>query len=69
MTFNQYGHLMPGSRDQTRELVDRYLDAALVHARVSAAAADPAPLSPQSPTLAEPPAAPDASEPMEAESA
>jgi integrase len=47
MTFDQYGHLMPGSRDQTRELVDRYLDAALSDARVAAAAADPAPLVPQ----------------------
>jgi integrase len=56
MTFDQYGHLMPGSRDQTRELVDRYLDAAVAEARVEAAAADPArlaPLSPQSATLPE----------------
>jgi integrase len=28
MTFDQYGHLMPGSRDEARELVDAYLDAA-----------------------------------------
>jgi integrase len=28
MTFDQYGHLMPGSREQARELVDAYLDAA-----------------------------------------
>lgn len=41
MTFNQYGHLMPGSRDQARELVDRYLDAAVAEARTEAAAADP----------------------------
>lgn len=47
MTFDQYGHLMPGSRDQTRELVDRYLDAAIDEARLAAAAADPAPLVPQ----------------------
>jgi len=39
MTFNQYGHLMPGSRDQARELVNRYLEAAVNEARVEAAAA------------------------------
>jgi integrase len=38
MTFNQYGHLMPGSRDQARELVDRYLAAAVDEVRVEAAA-------------------------------
>lgn len=27
-TFSRYGHLMPGARDQARELVDAYLDAA-----------------------------------------
>lgn len=27
-TFSRYGHLMPGTRDQARELVDTYLDAA-----------------------------------------
>jgi integrase len=27
MTFDQYGHLMPGSRDEARELVDAYLAA------------------------------------------
>ena len=41
MTFDRYGHLMPGSRDQARELVDAYLDAAVNEARVEAAAADP----------------------------
>jgi integrase len=40
MTFDQYGHLMPGSRDQARELVDAYLDAAAREARNEAAAAD-----------------------------
>jgi len=40
MTFGQYGHLMPGSREQARELVDAYLDAAEREARVEAAAAD-----------------------------
>ena len=30
---------MPGSRDQARELVDRYLDAAVAEARVEAAGA------------------------------
>lgn len=24
-TFSRYGHLMPGARDQARELVDAYL--------------------------------------------
>jgi integrase len=41
MTFDRYGHLMPGSRDQARELVDRYLDAAVNEARVEAAAVGP----------------------------
>jgi hypothetical protein len=27
-TFSRYGHLMPGARDQARELVDAYLTAA-----------------------------------------
>jgi len=27
-TFSRYGHLMPGARDQARQLVDAYLDAA-----------------------------------------
>lgn len=40
MTFDQYGHLMPGSREQARELVDAYLEAASAEARVEAAAAD-----------------------------
>jgi integrase len=42
MTFDQYGHLMPGSRDQARELVDAYLEAAEQEARTEAATADPA---------------------------
>ena len=37
MTFDQYGHLMPGSREQARELADAYLDAAEREARVEAA--------------------------------
>lgn len=41
MTFGQYGHLMPGSRDQARELVDRYLEAATDDARHSFATVDP----------------------------
>lgn len=41
MTFDQYGHLIPGSRDQARELVDRYLEAAAAEARSEAAAAQP----------------------------
>ena len=40
MTFDQYGHLIPGSRDQARELVDGYLDAAAREARIEAASAD-----------------------------
>jgi integrase len=28
-TFSRYGHLMPGARDQARELVDAYLDRAV----------------------------------------
>jgi len=27
-TFSRYGHLMPGTRNQARELVDAYMDAA-----------------------------------------
>lgn len=27
-TFSRYGHLMPGARDQARELVDAYMNAA-----------------------------------------
>lgn len=27
-TFSRYGHLMPGARDQARELVDAYFGAA-----------------------------------------
>lgn len=41
MTFDQYGHLIPGSRDQARELVDRYLEAAAAEARAEASAANP----------------------------
>lgn len=40
MTFDQYGHLMPGSRDQARELVDAYLVKAEKKARADAAAAE-----------------------------
>ncbi len=29
-TFSRYGHLMPGTRNQARELVDAYMDAAAV---------------------------------------
>jgi hypothetical protein len=43
MTFDQYGHLMPGSRDQARELVDAYLDAAISEGRIEAACASDAP--------------------------
>ncbi|HEX4305308.1 MAG TPA: site-specific integrase [Solirubrobacterales bacterium] len=43
MTFDQYGHLMPGSRDQARELVDAYLDAAIREARIEASCAGDAP--------------------------
>jgi integrase len=28
-TFSRYGHLMPGARDQARELVDAYIGAAV----------------------------------------
>ena len=28
-TFSRYGHLMPGARDQARELVDAYISSAL----------------------------------------
>jgi hypothetical protein len=28
ITFDTYGHLMPGNREETRELVDRHLEAA-----------------------------------------
>lgn len=38
MTFDQYGHLIPGSRDQARELVDGYLEAASREARAEASA-------------------------------
>ena len=44
MTFDQYGHLMPGSRDQARELVDAYLDAAVQEARIEATCASDAPV-------------------------
>jgi integrase len=37
MTFGQYGHLMPGSREQARELVDAYLDAAASAGKAEAA--------------------------------
>lgn len=38
MTFDRYGHLMPGSRDQARDLVDQYLEAAVSEARAEATA-------------------------------
>jgi hypothetical protein len=38
MTFDQYGHLMPGSREQARELVDAYLDVAEREVRAETAA-------------------------------
>ncbi len=41
MTFNQYGHLMPGSRDQARELVDRYLAAAVSEGALDAKLSTP----------------------------
>lgn len=41
MTFNQYGHLMPGSRNQARELVDAYLEAAIAEGRAEAKVAEP----------------------------
>jgi integrase len=28
-TFSRYGHLMPGTRDQARELVDAYMTTAM----------------------------------------
>jgi hypothetical protein len=28
-TFSRYGHLMPGTRNQARELVDAYMTSAL----------------------------------------
>lgn len=48
MTYDTYGHLMPGSRDQTRELVDSYLEAAVAEARVEATAPQLRPSVPQS---------------------
>lgn len=41
MTYDQYGHLLPGAREQARDLVDRYLDAAAEEARHSLATVDP----------------------------
>jgi integrase len=38
-TFSRYGHLMPGARDQARELVDAYIDAALSDSEPAALAA------------------------------
>lgn len=32
-TFSRYGHLMPGTRNQARELVDAYLSAAAASVR------------------------------------
>ncbi|HVC07160.1 MAG TPA: tyrosine-type recombinase/integrase [Solirubrobacterales bacterium] len=37
MTFDRYGHLMPGSREQARDLVDAYLEAAERETRAEAA--------------------------------
>jgi integrase len=34
MTFDQYGHLFPGSRDEARERMDAYLEAQLVRGKV-----------------------------------
>lgn len=39
MTFDIYGKLMPGSREQARELVDAYLEAAVAEGKAEAAAA------------------------------
>lgn len=39
VTFDTYGHLIPGSREQARELVDSYLAAAAGEARAEAKAA------------------------------
>lgn len=39
MTFDRYGHLMPGSREQARELVDNYLEEAGRESQAEAAAA------------------------------
>ena len=33
-TFSRYGHLMPGTRNQARELVDAYMTSAMTSARV-----------------------------------
>ncbi|HEX3735753.1 MAG TPA: site-specific integrase [Solirubrobacterales bacterium] len=33
-TFSRYGHLMPGTRNQARELVDAYMDVAMANERV-----------------------------------
>jgi integrase len=38
-TFSRYGHLMPGARDQARDLVDAYFDARLAERTDSALAA------------------------------
>jgi len=35
ITYDLYGHLMPGSEDETRELVDAYLDRASTAARLA----------------------------------
>jgi hypothetical protein len=36
MTFDRYGHLMPGSADQARERMDLYLEAELAGSRRAA---------------------------------
>jgi integrase len=33
-TFSRYGHLMPGTRNQARELVDAYMDVATATERL-----------------------------------
>ncbi len=35
VTFDRYGHLMPGAADEARELVDAYLDRANTQARLA----------------------------------
>lgn len=37
-TFSRYGHLMPGARDQARELIDAYLSAPRVRAGMATTA-------------------------------
>lgn len=37
-TFSRYGHLMPGTRNQAREMVDAYLATATTTERIHASA-------------------------------